>query len=292
MALGRLFNIPKEPNLHITNDIDLLASAMLKHLELKTEIVLLAGTGSVAMSYKIKTGVPVRTARSGGWGWILGDGGSGFDLGRKGVQATLSAIEEARIPRSSSDPATNGALKPFHLDIMKSLGVPEEWITFDVLSHILNGNLESFDDLKSKIAGAALIVLNAASSDLEAIQIMNSGSEALVSHLVPIGSTCMCNTREIGAHLSWGTYEKSIVQRSCLAEVGRRGCTLSDRRNHRRCFYFWRRVVENSSMNFGLVGMYYFRIQPFLAFPIPSRQGQSVILASIYNYVQQYDGMP
>jgi hypothetical protein len=39
MALGRLFNIPKGPNLHITNDIDLLAPVMVKHPELETGIV-------------------------------------------------------------------------------------------------------------------------------------------------------------------------------------------------------------------------------------------------------------
>jgi N-acetylglucosamine kinase-like BadF-type ATPase len=116
--------------LHITNDIDLLASAMLKHPELETGIVLLAGTGSIAISYKIESGVPVRTSRSGGWGWILGDGGSGFDLRRKGVQATLSALKTARISPARSDPTTKGLLKPFDLDIMRSLGVPKKMDQF------------------------------------------------------------------------------------------------------------------------------------------------------------------
>jgi hypothetical protein len=256
MALGRLFNIPKGPNLHITNDIDLLASAVLKHPELETGIVLLAGTGSVAMSYSIVSGVPVRTSRSGGWGWILGDGGSGFDLGRQGVQATLFALEATRIFKASSNPTTKGLLNPFHLDIMRSLGVPKKWISFDLLSHIWKGNSNSFYGLKSKIAGAALTILNAASSDSEATQIVNSGAEGSSVHLLPTGSKFMCNTGEIGAHLSWGTYEKSNVQRYCLVEAGKRGCTLSGRRNHRRCFYFWRRVFENSRTNFGFVGMY------------------------------------
>jgi N-acetylmuramic acid 6-phosphate etherase len=221
IALGRLFNIPKGTNLHITNDIDLLASAMMKHSGLRTGIVLLAGTGSVAMSYEIKTGVPVRTARSGGWGWILGDGGSGFDLGRKGVQATLSALEEARISTSSRDPATKGVLKPFHLDIMKSLGVPEEWITFDVLSHILKENSESFDDLKSKIAGVALTVLNAASSDLEAIQIVHSGAEALVSILFTLVRYA-CVTPEKSVLILAGGLMKTQMYRGVVLQKLRR----------------------------------------------------------------------
>jgi hypothetical protein len=157
---------------------------MLKHPVLETGIVLLAGTASVAMSYKIDSRVPVRTSRSGGWGWILGDGGSGFDLGSKGVQATLSTLEAARISTASSDPTTKGLLKLFHLDIMRSLGVPKKWISFDLSSHILKGNLDSFS-FKSKMAGVASIVWNAASSDSEAIQIVKSGAEALVSTLSP-----------------------------------------------------------------------------------------------------------
>ena len=185
-ALGQLCNIPTGPNLHVTNDIDLLASAILKHPEFETGIVHLASTRSVAMSYEIESGIPVRTARSGGWGWILGDGGSGFDLGRKGIQATLSALEEAGISTACLEPTTKNGLKPFHLDVTRSLGVSEESISFDLLSHFLKGNSDSFEDLKSKIAGVALTVLNSASSDSEAFQIVNSGAEALVSSWSPL----------------------------------------------------------------------------------------------------------
>jgi hypothetical protein len=123
---------------------------------------------------------------------------------------------------------------------MKSLGVPEEWISFDLLSHILKGNSDSFDDLKSRIAGVALTVLDAASSDSEAIQIVNSGAEALVSTLSPLVRNACVTPANSVPHLSWGTYEKSDMQRYCLAEVRERGGTVSGRRNRRRCFYFRR----------------------------------------------------
>ena len=209
--------------LHITNDIDLLASAMLKHPELETGIVLLAGTGSIAISYKIESGVPVRTSRSGGWGWILGDGGSGFDLGRQGVQATLFALEATRIFKASSNPTTKGLLNPFHLDIMRSLGVPKKWISFDLLSHILKGNSDSFDDLKSKIAGVALTVLNAASSDSEAIQIVNSGGEALVSTLSPrVRNACVTPEKSV-LILAGGLMKSQMYRDIVLWKMGREG---------------------------------------------------------------------
>lgn len=49
--------------------------------------VVIAGTGSVAYG-KDATG---REARAGGWGWLLGDEGSGFDLGRRALAAVLAA---------------------------------------------------------------------------------------------------------------------------------------------------------------------------------------------------------
>lgn len=62
--------------------------------EATTGSVLVAGTGAVAA--RIEGGGLVATA--GGHGWLLGDEGSGFWLGREAVRATLHALDEGSPP--------------------------------------------------------------------------------------------------------------------------------------------------------------------------------------------------
>lgn len=53
-------------------------------------IVLIAGTGSIACGYLPQSGKVVRV---GGWGYLLGDEGSGFDIGRKGLMAVMKQYD-------------------------------------------------------------------------------------------------------------------------------------------------------------------------------------------------------
>jgi N-acetylglucosamine kinase-like BadF-type ATPase len=48
-------------------------------------IITIAGTGSIAFGRNAQG----QTARAGGWGYVFGDGGSGFDLARRALQAAL-----------------------------------------------------------------------------------------------------------------------------------------------------------------------------------------------------------
>jgi N-acetylglucosamine kinase-like BadF-type ATPase len=54
--------------------------------------ILLAGTGAVAAVMKARRPVGLR----GGHGWMLGDEGSGYWVGREAVRATLAALDDAR----------------------------------------------------------------------------------------------------------------------------------------------------------------------------------------------------
>ncbi len=51
--------------------------------------VVIAGTGSVAVGFAADG----RTARTGGWGHVLGDEGSGYDLARRGLNAASRAVD-------------------------------------------------------------------------------------------------------------------------------------------------------------------------------------------------------
>lgn len=51
-------------------------------------IVLISGTGSIAFGHIPETGEAIRV---GGWGYLLGDEGSGYQMGQKSLQAVLHA---------------------------------------------------------------------------------------------------------------------------------------------------------------------------------------------------------
>ncbi|MET8996009.1 BadF/BadG/BcrA/BcrD ATPase family protein [Amycolatopsis sp. NPDC004169] len=70
--------------------------------------VLVAGTGAVAAAM----GDRVIARCTDGHGWLLGDRGSGFWLGRKAVQATLAALDRG------------GPLSGLDLEVLRALGVP------------------------------------------------------------------------------------------------------------------------------------------------------------------------
>jgi len=53
-------------------------------------VVLIAGTGSIAYGFDLKSSKEIRV---GGWGYLLGDEGSGFDLGRRGLTAVMRAYD-------------------------------------------------------------------------------------------------------------------------------------------------------------------------------------------------------
>src|ERR1022692_2492115 len=81
-------------------------------------IVTIAGTGSIAFGRNAAG----RTARTGGWGYIFGDEGSGFDIARQALRAALRAEEgwgpptalvRALLDATGSEDA-NGALHRFY----------------------------------------------------------------------------------------------------------------------------------------------------------------------------------
>ncbi|KAL5638147.1 hypothetical protein ACGC1H_005003 [Rhizoctonia solani] len=100
--LSELLAIPVS-RLLITNDSHLLASPLNSHSEAKSAIVVIGGTGSNCVSFKKKEGQVglEELSRSGGWGWILGDEGSGFYVGRTAVRYILTQWDRASLYTSS-----------------------------------------------------------------------------------------------------------------------------------------------------------------------------------------------
>jgi len=79
---------PRARNLVVTHDA---VTALWSGIETPPGIVLLVGTGSVAFGIDKDS----QEFRFGGWGHLVGDDGSGYDIGKRALQAILTAHDRA-----------------------------------------------------------------------------------------------------------------------------------------------------------------------------------------------------
>jgi len=96
-SLSALLAIPAGPRLVITNDTHLLAAPVRMYPDVSHAVAVIAGTGSIAVSFVEKDGVIEELGRVGGWGWILGDEGGGFHVGRETIRQILMEEDKASI---------------------------------------------------------------------------------------------------------------------------------------------------------------------------------------------------
>ncbi|KDN37666.1 hypothetical protein K437DRAFT_259725 [Tilletiaria anomala UBC 951] len=102
--LASLLSLPHpSPRLIVANDTSLLAAPVhdAAFPGTRTGVVTIAGTGSIVMSYRPdQQGGGLRTiGRAGGFGWLLGDEGSGYAVGRDAVRKVLEQADRERIQR-------------------------------------------------------------------------------------------------------------------------------------------------------------------------------------------------
>ena len=76
---------PLAAEIRLTNDAELIFGALPGGIG----VVVIAGTGSIALG-RDAAGT---TIRAGGWGHLIGDEGSGYDLGRRALQAAAQAAD-------------------------------------------------------------------------------------------------------------------------------------------------------------------------------------------------------
>jgi glucosamine kinase len=119
-------------------------------------VALISGTGAVAFG-RSKDG---KTYLRGGWGYLLGDEGSGYALGRAALQHTLLALE------------TGAARPPLVEAVMKTLGV----------SKVLELTRAIYGSAHPRVAIAALapaVITLAEGDDAESQSIIDEAAEAL-----------------------------------------------------------------------------------------------------------------
>lgn len=92
------------PRLSITNDTHLLASPLATYPQADTAIAVIGGTGSNVSAFRRGTngGLLQELGRCGGWGWILGDEGSGFHVGKETLRTLLASSDRLSVTGNSS----------------------------------------------------------------------------------------------------------------------------------------------------------------------------------------------
>lgn len=103
--LSRLLGIPLvSQRLIIANDAHIFSTPLLTCTEhIREAVVAVAGTGSVVLSFRRekdpagRTDHIVQLARVGGWGYLLGDDGSGFFAGREAIREVIRDFDESQI---------------------------------------------------------------------------------------------------------------------------------------------------------------------------------------------------
>jgi N-acetylglucosamine kinase-like BadF-type ATPase len=125
--VSTLLSVPVE-RVIISNDTHLLAAPLRTLSDVRTAVAVVAGTGSTVVSFREGTvNAPLEAlARVGGWGWILGDEGGGFDVGRTAVRALLKQQDEG----TTGVPVEHGTLRE---KLLKNFGINEVMDLFGVL---------------------------------------------------------------------------------------------------------------------------------------------------------------
>ncbi|KAG6853196.1 hypothetical protein C0991_006185 [Blastosporella zonata] len=195
---SRILNIlplPCPTNLLVTNDAALLSSAIIKYgseqhtitAQTKTGVVLIAGTGSLANSFTLTSAenklVSSSVERAGGWGYLLGDEGSAYFIGREAIRRTLRHRDAGRPPTA------------FHTSVAAHFGCTS---IAGIISAVYSPGQFREDsyakpldsDPKLRVASLCRAVFAAAYPDLpakpdfEALEILREGANAAVDTLM------------------------------------------------------------------------------------------------------------
>jgi len=168
----------------VTSDIDLLVTFLGKMTSVDSLVILLAGTGSIAMSYKREGGFFQRTGRVGGWGHLLGDDGSGYSIGRQALRLALAAADASST--SSTRKVSPKTMDPLLERIFHHFGLDQADDRGDLLSRVLSPvpkEISTSATMTRGIAEVAKIVLDSHSDSQAAARILDASSQALVDEL-------------------------------------------------------------------------------------------------------------
>ncbi|KIK61137.1 hypothetical protein GYMLUDRAFT_225338 [Collybiopsis luxurians FD-317 M1] len=149
--LSTLLRIPIESGrLVVANDAHLLAAPirMYQSEGVTGAVTVIGGTGSIVVSFTTDSMTKddlVQLGRVGGWGWILGDEGGGFSVGREAVRQILQQQDAHSVMAS---PPPEGSLRK---SIKEYFGINDvmELLTEVYLSDPAPGTVETGEGVKA-----------------------------------------------------------------------------------------------------------------------------------------------
>ncbi|KAJ6008275.1 hypothetical protein N7540_012251 [Penicillium herquei] len=153
--LAKLFGLKEEQmTFKLTNDVSLLTALGSADKIKPSILVLIAGTGSVAIRYNWSDNKSYNcVARAGGWGHLLGDEGGGYSIGLEAIRHTLDILEQRKLGLGLNH------LSEFDEAVLDKLGCSiGDNDDIDLLSEILSQR--GTQSAKARIAGLAETVLN------------------------------------------------------------------------------------------------------------------------------------
>lgn len=208
--LEKMFMVSvKAGSLQLTSDSALLGSCVGVDDDVDCGISLIAGTGSVATAFKKDSGGNVvHIGRSGGWGHLLGDYGSAFDIGKHALQALLTSLDLSQ----GSD--MNG-LSELESEILATSSHGQN----QLLSQILYSDVPP----KHLISDFAKVVtslgLRADNPDPQALEILTSAARSLVRLIKPLMKKQICDPSHSSLILSGALLNLSGFRALVLDEL-------------------------------------------------------------------------
>lgn len=124
--VSKLFGVPAGPNLIVCNDAHLLAAPLRIHDDVSCAVTVIGGTGGIVVSFtEGEDGVMKEMGRVGGWGWILGDEGGGFHVGREAIRQILTQADIASVEGPAPPPTLPEGAKPLVARVLEHFGVSD-----------------------------------------------------------------------------------------------------------------------------------------------------------------------
>ncbi|KAG8914966.1 hypothetical protein FRC01_003847 [Tulasnella sp. 417] len=132
-TVSDLLHTEAGPRLSITNDTHLLASPLASYPEADTAIAVIGGTGSNVSAFRRAThgGMLKELGRCGGWGWILGDEGSGFHVGKETLRTLLAASDHLSVTGNS--PSSRPDTAKIQEAVFKYFGISKAYDLFSIV---------------------------------------------------------------------------------------------------------------------------------------------------------------
>ena len=218
--------------LYISSDIDLLPLAADIPGETDSVIVLVAGTGSISMSYRREENLFTRVGRAGGWGRLLGDDGSGYGLGREGLRIALAAAVELKLAGEIDEPQVQvDELATKIFEYMTELHPGND--KYDLLTPILVPDLDKHQTKDAeaatvrRIADISKVVFASAEVSETARHIINNGARGLSEPVQKLVLSQKIAADKTALVLAGGLMQNQTYRDKVLEHLAGRGSQFS-----------------------------------------------------------------